>query len=1252
MFGRSFSSPKRYNYHHSKKSSLNDNHDTPPNEELLKASIARLNELWIQIQQENDIPNSTISSTTPNSTTHTTDIIPNQNASSSSIRIQRKKPSYANMLRSNEMVHSYYLTMSIAQEEELMELIRNIVDLVVKGEQMNMASISSLHHESSSSFMLEYFCETQTFSNMIQMAMGHVVVVGTTESLPNGSSSSSCSSTTKLHLYPSISIALQIIQSISILLTNLSKETSLYMILSNHNIHHLIHFPMENYKMAEYNKTQEKKNSTHKKVDISSMGEFSEMEAAYIMLLKSLVMRMNRNTLQFYLQPSCTTQDEDLSCTDACHATNNNTANNNNNLHFPLYQRALLYCDSHQDEFIRVTAMNICLNTLQLITRGNHHSCSNNDDNHNNKQEPPLPLKERCILANYTCDPSRVESLTRGIFHRLAYLCSSLDDTLKSLDQMDCNIREQSLSMAAMHSTSDGIHTSKIDPTLLDIDHESKLDDQKKRMETLQIQKSRIVTTFQSIVADFQYEFMFLEDIFKVGLVPLNEQIMENMFAAVIYPLILTPLQLFSQHTSQRAFVDTTASVTTTNQEHNPLHSSPFSNNLKYLHQTQMNNMTNAQKDSSLAKTALFVITILFHHITHEQLLCLLATALLHPKTPIVSDEFVFHTTPNVTFVDDKGHTYIRTDELQGQVGTNLYHFGTPFSSSSVSPSPKEKDHETNSIGSTNGTCNFIFVPALFYIHTWSETGTVPSSLEKHLKANPFRHMILCCLAGTDGMVDLQSMALRVVDSIVSNVKPSIVQHILLTNVADTKNDSMGDASSSSHSATFDHDVLPISDSMSDLIISSLPNHVVEFITSLCISVVTSFKSHNDVCWCIQYNNVAAHTIYSLCTMEHTIRKLTLKLLDKRRHQSLSFLLQKPSLLGKQQSETDKTISMDENLILDRMVYEPFCDGSTCVVESVICDQNQGNNDLEAGSYFMVVTKDERFDDISKSICNEESLLFEYCSEEAMYKCGANSIVAYLKIDSFVSSLRGYMDAPSLLNSKGYMGVSTFAENWKECRESVENESRFLLAPLASKIQKILLDQDSFDSVKSDYKAGSIVSLVGKAAYPCVCEVKEENDSLFRGGGGSYVVSDGIKWQSVYLVISDSHMMLAEAVEGDSGGNGRVVISTALSHLVAVYDETLKGNSTSPARRLFLTHISIEPKPPNLFVLVDDEINDKSQYNDCTCPSNHVQVTKSILDVWFEDETAARKAHKSLSAKIFKARFKRGQRMKDVLIEE
>ena len=31
---------------------------------------------------------------------------------------------------------------------------------------------------------------------------------------------------------------------------------------------------------------------------------------------------------------------------------------------FPLYERALEFCSAHHDSFVRVTAMNICLNTL------------------------------------------------------------------------------------------------------------------------------------------------------------------------------------------------------------------------------------------------------------------------------------------------------------------------------------------------------------------------------------------------------------------------------------------------------------------------------------------------------------------------------------------------------------------------------------------------------------------------------------------------------------------------------------------------------------------------------------------------------------------------------------------------------------------------------------------------------------------------------------------------------------------------
>jgi hypothetical protein len=932
-------------------------------------------------------------------------------------------------------------------------------------------------------------------------------------------------------------------------------------------------------------------------------------------------------------------------------------------LNFPLYKRALSYCDPSHDEFIRVTAMNICLNTLQLITKGNDgHDTSSVGKSHLDNisrpdqvkapeaslhQSKPLPFRERLAIASYVCYPSRVESLTRGIFHRLAYLCSSLDDVLGTMDQIDCMVREQLLSTENVNHSKDKSKEARVDKTFLEIDEESKLEDKKKRMDGFQLRRARAVNTFHDIVTDFQYEFMFLEDILKVGLVPLNEQIMENMFAAVIYPLILTPMQLFSQH-SQRSFADTTTDSHST--KGNPLHLSSFSNNLtqmKHLDRTLTTNGVNTRKDSSLAKAALFVIAAIFHHITHEQLLSLLTTALMHPKSPIASDELVFNAVPDITFEDTDGRTYIRTDDLQSQAGVHFYRFGTPTSSFS-----NEKVHGKDSIRSTKDRCNFIFLPALLYINTWSETRILPSSLEKSLRENPFRRMILCCLTGTDGMVELQSIAVHVIDSIVSTLKSSVVKNVILTDIGDTDIGS-AEQSLSSNGTVSDNHIPPISESMSDLAVSSLPNHVIEFVTSLCVSVVTSFKSYRD-CWSIQYNYASAHAMYSIYIMEDTIRKFTVKLLEKRRQQSLSFLLQIPSRLEKKMSETEK-ISMDENLIMDRMFFEPFCDGGAFVVESVFRDPSLGNKDVSDGSGYVLVTKDERLEDISNSICKDLSSksFDDYDSEEATYKCGANSVVAYLKMDSFVSSLQDGMGMEPVVNANSCMSVSTFAEMFKQCRENVDLEhgSRFLLSPLSSKFQNLMFDEESFNSIKTEFKAGSIVSLVGKAAYPCVCEVKEENDSLFRDGG-SYVISDGIKWQSVYLVISGSYMMLTESVEGDSGGNGRVVISTLLSHLVSVYDETLKGNSsTSPARRIFLTHFSTKSRPPGLFSLIDDEINSNVHHNKGIDPTNHIQMTKSILDLWFEDENAARKAHKSLSSKIFKDRFKRGQRIKDTLIE-
>lgn len=56
---------------------------------------------------------------------------------------------------------------------------------------------------------------------------------------------------------------------------------------------------------------------------------------------------------------------------------------------------------------------------------------------------------------------------------------------------------------------------------------------------------------------------------------------------------------------------------------------------------------------------------------------------------------------------------------------------------------------------------------------------------------------------------------------------------------------------------------------------------------------------------------------------------------------------------------------------------------------------------------------------------------------------------------------------------------------------------------------------------------GSIVTLVGHMAFPCVCEVPDVSESLFATTESS-VIAAGVKWQSLYLVFKDRFMILAE----------------------------------------------------------------------------------------------------------------------------
>ena len=174
---------------------------------------------------------------------------------------------------------------------------------------------------------------------------------------------------------------------------------------------------------------------------------------------------------------------------------------------------------------------------------------------------------------------------------------------------------------------------------------------------------------------------------------------------------------------------------------------------------------------------------------------------------------------------------------------------------------------------------------------------------------------------------------------------------------------------------------------------------------------------------------------------------------------------------------------------------------------------------------------------------------------------------------------------------------------------------------------------------------GSIVGLVGRTTFPCVCEVAEECDSLFTDKGAS-VVAEGVKWQSIYLVLLGKYMILAEPEKGGSGGNGRVVTACRLSCLDVEKDNPPVIESASPARRLLLTHTSPNGIAPGVF-------NPQSSTNEkIKLHPSRVSLHRSRMDLWFEDSVAAVHAYRVLSTKVGRAKARRGHKIREILAND
>jgi len=197
-------------------------------------------------------------------------------------------------------------------------------------------------------------------------------------------------------------------------------------------------------------------------------------------------------------------------------------------------------------------------------------------------------------------------------------------------------------------------------------------------------------------------------------------------------------------------------------------------------------------------------------------------------------------------------------------------------------------------------------------------------------------------------------------------------------------------------------------------------------------------------------------------------------------------------------------------------------------------------------------------------------------------------------------------------------------------------------APISDHFLNTLLDFDG-DAAHIEAQSGKVVSLVGHIAFPCVCEVPPSSAPLFSTAGAK-VVSQGITWQSLYLVILGRHLVLAEP-ERRASGDGRVVTRCQLERIM-IEKDAADARADTTARRLIVSHDGPEQTPPGLFLFEETpKIQDEG-------PVVHVKMWQSTLDVWFEDNKAVTLAFGQVQESIEEAKLQRGIRIQGYLAQD
>ena len=941
------------------------------------------------------------------------------------------------------------------------------------------------------------------------------------------------------------------------------------------------------------------------------------------------------------------------------------------NVDFPLYSRALEFCSSEQDSFVRVTAMNVCMNIIRLATV--EQPCGNDDEEsltHSNKvptgalhEAITLPLQDRIAIAQYACHPRRVSDLISPLCSRLTSQFGQVEGAVRALEELNnaTIVDNENNRSKANKATTPQRNTAK------------------KRDET----RDRLMNHIRDLIANVQDELLLLDDLLEVGLISLNEQAIEMMLATFVYPMLLQPLLLplhrFSSSKNGSASTAETPmkkarkptialqSLPPFSPKPNDEISSKFEKEATISNEAESDsissNTTNGkdlhssdEMDLAPSKTALFGLSVIFHAISNPTFCHLLVTALLHPLSPQASGGLVIICPPQITLpveakeggvavAPEDVQFEIRMEENQSRLSKRnedfqqvvpVYSFGTkPTSATEVN-----EENESNDVDATN-TCIFILAPALVDMlrnHTGlaisdEKTKSTDGESAAPTRPNPYRNILISALKGSEEMVSLQSLAVVAVQSALLSVEKSIFNRVLFASKQIGENEDSDEC-------------------------------VVETVRSLCQSVVHKSVTY-DGWWKVKFNAAAARTLMDVVSSDLDSLRFVDDIMTDIREEAAEYLMSFPSQIdakSRQGDSPNNSSQSKEHLdswLLDRFYFDQPDKFTNSAVESVCYLKEEAKDGdskiqyrygLEVLSTISVVKATDVLCESSRVV---ENMLVSESSGNTPFHCAASWAVACLYLDAFcikIAKLKAsFEDQPeNCLSPQRQLSYISSSPS----EDSVDSDLNMSLAHLSSKFSIAMLDEaESSESGKGEAPVhGSVVGLIGKAAFPCVCEVSSSFSNLFSGR--SSVLSEGIQWQSLYLVVVGKWAVLAEPERGGTGGEGRVITSCRLSCLALRKDTSSQATNNSPARRLLVAHASLDPRLPALFSL-DSSSNIRRNNNSRHGPSlgpDGLRLTRSRMDLWFEDSNAAGHAYKVLSSKIAKARAKRGGNIKAALL--